>query len=48
MSPILLGIYFDDMLIMLKQCGYGCYIGYVFAGAFTYTDGCDTLPGYTA
>ena len=38
MSPILFGVYFDELLMRLQACGYGCYIGHVFMGACAYAD----------
>ena len=38
MSPILFGIYYDELLCKLKNSGLGCKIGNVFAGAFAYAD----------
>ena len=38
LSPILFGIYIDEMLIKLKNSGLGCHIGHVFMGALAYAD----------
>ena len=38
MSPILFGIYIDELLIELKQKGIGCHVGHYFCGAFGYAD----------
>ena len=38
LSPLLFGIYFDELLLRLKRCGSGCHIGNSFAGAFAYAD----------
>ena len=38
MSPLLFGIYIDDLLNTLKENGTGCYIGEYFCGAFGYAD----------
>lgn len=37
-SPILFGIYIDELLVRLKKAGYGCWIGHLFCGAFSYAD----------
>ncbi len=38
LSPILFGIYIDELLSRLKTAGYGCHIGNVFVGALGYAD----------
>ena len=38
LSPILFIIHSDLLLRSLKDCGVGCYIGHVFAGALAYAD----------
>jgi hypothetical protein len=37
------GIYYDELLLKLKQSGYGCHIGDMFAGAFGYADDASIL-----
>jgi len=37
-SPILFGIYIDDLLVSLSQLGVGCYVAGNFVGAIVYTD----------
>ena len=38
LSPILFVSYIDELLVNLKNSGYGCYIGDVFMGCFSYAD----------
>ena len=38
LSPVLFTVYMDELLNRLKSCGYGCYVGNVFAGAVAYAD----------
>jgi len=38
MSPLLFTLYIDEMLLRLKKCGYGCFIGNMFYGALGYAD----------
>ena len=38
LSPILFGIYIDELLKRLSQSGYGCKIGHLYYGAFGYAD----------
>ena len=38
LSPILFGIYVDELLCRLKQSGFGCRIGHVYYGALGYAD----------
>lgn len=38
LSPILFNIYTNDLLLKLKNSGFGCYIGQEFTGAFAYAD----------
>ena len=37
-SPVLFVNYIDELLLRLKACGFGCYIGNVFCGTFSYAD----------
>jgi retron-type reverse transcriptase len=37
-SPILFCIYFDVLLLALRDSGVGCYIGQWFVGALAYAD----------
>jgi len=37
LSPVLL-LSIDDLLLLLKRVGFGCYIGAHFVGAFLYAD----------
>jgi hypothetical protein len=43
LSPILFGIYMDELLLNLQACGQGCYIGQIFMGAFAYADDASLL-----
>ena len=49
MSPLLFGIYIDDLLHDLKNSGIGCIVGNYFYGAFGYADDiillCPTITG---
>ena len=38
LSPLLFGIYIDELLCKLKQSGFGCHIGHLFAGALGFAD----------
>ena len=38
LSPVLFCVYMDELLLRLKQSGYGCHIGTMFMGAFGYAD----------
>jgi hypothetical protein len=38
LSPILFGVYIDELLCRLKEAGFGCHIGNVFVGALAYAD----------
>ena len=38
MSPLLFGIYIDDLLLELKNNGVGCHIGNYYCGAYGYAD----------
>ena len=38
LSPILFTIYFDELLMRLKQAGFGCHIEGEYAGALCYAD----------
>ena len=48
-SPVLFGIYIDELLLKLKSNGIGCFVGHHFCGAFGYADDiillCPTLSG---
>ena len=48
-SPVLFGIYIDELLLKLKSNGTGCFVGHHFCGAFGYADDiillCPTLSG---
>ena len=48
-SPILFGIYIDELLLKLKNNGTGCFVGHHYCGAFGYADDiillCPTLSG---
>ena len=48
-SPVLFGIYIDDLLLKLKRIGIGCHVGHYFFGALGYADDiillCPTLSG---
>ena len=49
MSPLLFGIYIDDLLHDLKNSGIGCIVGNYYCGAFGYADDiillCPTITG---
>ena len=36
LSPILFGMYVDELLLRLSQSGYGCKIGHFYYGALGY------------
>ena len=38
LSPILFGLYLDELLLKLKHSDIGCHIGNVFTGALAYAD----------
>ena len=38
LNGLLFTIYVDQLFIQLKNCGFGCYIGNLFSGAFGYAD----------
>jgi hypothetical protein len=38
LSPVLFCVYIEILLVLLDQCGVGCHIGHVFAGAVAYAD----------
>ena len=38
LSPLLFTLYIDSLFSELKHCGFGCYIGDLFSGAFGYAD----------
>ena len=37
-SPILFNLYVDDLLVLLRQSGYGCYVSKTFIGCIMYAD----------
>ena len=37
-SPVLFCMYIDDLLLRLKNSGYGCHIGPNYCGSFGYAD----------
>ncbi len=37
-SPILFGVYIDELLVRFKHSGYGCKIGHLYYGAVGYAD----------
>jgi len=49
LSPILFTLYMDELLIRLRDSGYGCYVQNIFAGALCYADDitliCPSLSG---
>ena len=49
LSPRLFTLYIDDLLVMLKESGYGCHINDIFIGALSYADDitllCPSLGG---
>ena len=38
LSPVIFGIYLDELLLKLKKSGIGCHIGNIFTGALAYAD----------
>ena len=38
LSPYLFSIYIDDLIIELRQSGYGIHVGRVFVGCIVYAD----------
>jgi len=38
LNPVLFCFYIDDLLLLLKKTGFGCYIGAHFVGALDYAD----------
>ena len=38
LSPILFSIYMDDLLIELRESGYGAYLSNLFSGSILYAD----------
>ena len=38
LSPLLFGVYVDELLEKLKRNGIGCYLGHHYVGAFGYAD----------
>jgi len=38
LSPVLFCVYIDDLVLLLKKAGFGCYIGAHFVGALAYAD----------
>ena len=38
MSPLLFGIYIDELLLELKASKVGCHVGSYYCGAFGYAD----------
>jgi len=38
LSPVLFCVCIDDLLLLLKKAGFGCYIGTHFVGALGYAD----------
>jgi len=38
LSPVLFCDYIDDLLLLLKKAGFGCYIGTHFVGALVHAD----------
>ena len=37
-SPLLFGLYINELFLLLKQSGLGCHVGLTYAGAFGYAD----------
>ena len=38
MSPILFNVYVDDLVVLLHNSGYGCYVNSIFIGRLMYAD----------
>ena len=38
LSPILFGIYIDELMSRLKKSSFGCHIGHMFVGALAFAD----------
>ena len=38
MSPLLFGVYLDTLIVQLRECGFGCYVGPQFCGCLAYAD----------
>ena len=38
LSPILFGMYIDELLSLLRNSGYGCKVGHLYCGAIGYAD----------
>ena len=38
LSPLLFTVYMDNLFKNLANCGFGCYVGNLFSGAFGYAD----------
>ena len=38
MSPILFNVYVDDLIVLLRNSGYGCYVNSIFIGCLMYAD----------
>ena len=38
LSPILFGMYIDELLSLLRNSGYGCKVGHFYCGAIGYAD----------
>jgi hypothetical protein len=43
LSPILFGVYMDELVLSLQACGQGCHIGQIFMEEFTYADDASLL-----
>jgi hypothetical protein len=43
LSPVLLGIYIDELIDGLKNAGFACHIGHIFCDAFAFADDVITL-----
>ena len=52
MSPLLFGVYIDELMQTLKANGIGCYMGHYYCGAFGYADDiillCPSVTGLEA
>ena len=38
LSPILFGMYIDELLSLLRNSGHGCKVGHLYCGAIGYAD----------